>query len=78
MNITHELLRTLQVNSCANTASDAARDVFGQVFGTRRLSPAAHKRSTTPGAEWPRPGEGNQGRWTAFGGRCRGWWWVIE
>ena len=35
MNITHELRRALQVNSCANTAADAARDVSGQVLGTR-------------------------------------------
>jgi hypothetical protein len=35
MNITHELRRVLQVNSCATTASDAARDVSGQVLGTR-------------------------------------------
>ena len=35
MNITHELRRALQVNSCATTAADAARDVFGQVLGTR-------------------------------------------
>ena len=35
MNITHELRRALQVNSCATTAADAARDVTGQVFGTR-------------------------------------------
>jgi hypothetical protein len=35
MNITHGLRRALQVNSCAATASDAARDVSGQVFGTR-------------------------------------------
>jgi len=35
MNITHGLRRALQVNSCATTASDATRDVSGQVFGTR-------------------------------------------
>jgi hypothetical protein len=35
MNITHELRRALQVNSCATTAADAARDVSGQVLGTR-------------------------------------------
>ena len=35
MNITHELRRALQVNSCATTASDATPDVSGQVFGTR-------------------------------------------
>jgi len=35
MNITHELQRALQVNSCATTPSDATRDVSGQVFGTR-------------------------------------------
>jgi hypothetical protein len=35
MNITHGLRRALQVNSCAATASDAAHDVAGQVFGTR-------------------------------------------
>ena len=35
MNITHELRRALQVNSCATAASDAARDVSGQVLGTR-------------------------------------------
>jgi len=35
MNITHELRRALQVNSCATTAADAARDMSGQVFGTR-------------------------------------------
>src|ERR1700736_6764851 len=34
MNITDELRRALQVNSCANTAADAARDVSGQVLGT--------------------------------------------
>ena len=35
MNITYELRRALQLNSCATTASDAARDVSGRVFGTR-------------------------------------------
>ena len=35
MNITHELRRALQVNSCATTAADAARGVSGQVLGTR-------------------------------------------
>jgi hypothetical protein len=35
MNITYELRRALQVNSGATTASDAACDVCGQVFGTR-------------------------------------------
>ena len=35
MNITHELRRALQVNWCATTAADAARDVSGQVLGTR-------------------------------------------
>jgi hypothetical protein len=34
MNITHELRRALQVNSCVTTAADAAR-VSGQALGTR-------------------------------------------
>ena len=67
MNITHGLRRALQVNSCATTASDATRDVSGQVFRTRmneiylfsdpepaqcgRLDPAGDCRAHPAGAQ---------------------------